>query len=425
MSPPPPHADAIGASSAPDTALRERTLVLLLGMLAAFGPLAIDMYLPAFPAIGRDLGARPQLVGLTLAAYFAGLAVGQLVIGHVADRVGRVKPVRIGLLLFVLGSLAAAMAPAIEVLIAARVLQALGGAAGAVASRAVVRDLYRGAAAARLNSRLVLVMGVAPIVAPMLGGALLELAGWRAIFAALAAAAAVALAVVWTWLPETAPPRGSAPRPTLRGLVGDRDFVRYALVLALSQAALFAYITGAPFVYIELEGATPSEFAWFFSANAAGYIAMSQINVRLLRRHDPARLLVIGACAGLTAAAAFLVLAVTGAGGVWAVAASLFSVLASFGLVMPNGTALALEGQGSQAGVAAAWLGTIGFSMAAAASAAVGALHDGTARPIGGVLFGAVAAAVAVLALAPRPRPSAGSSARDRSPRRASSHRPG
>src|SRR5690606_5281833 len=201
------------------------------------------------------------------------------------DRVGRVKPVRIGLLLFVLGSLAAAMAPAIEVLIAARVLQALGGAAGAVASRAVVRDLYRGAAAARLNSRLVLVMGVAPIVAPMLGGALLELAGWRAIFAALAAAAAVALAVVWTWLPETAPPRGSAPRPTLRGLVGDRDFVRYALVLALSQAALFAYITGAPFVYIELEGATPSEFAWFFSANAAGYLAMSQINVRLrLRR---------------------------------------------------------------------------------------------------------------------------------------------
>jgi DHA1 family bicyclomycin/chloramphenicol resistance-like MFS transporter len=381
---------------------RERTLVLVLGALAAIGPLAIDMYLPAFPAISLGLAAPPSLVSLTLTAYFAGIAVGQLVIGQVSDRIGRVKPVRGGLALFVLGSLTAALAPSIEVLIAARVFQAVGGAACAVASRAVVRDLYGGAAAARINSRLVLVMGVAPILAPMLGGALLEFGGWRVIFLALAGAGLAALAVAWTWLPETAPPSVGDRPLALRALVRDREFVSYALVLALSQATLFAYITGVPFVLIELHGVSPAGFALLFGGNAAAYVAASQLNAYLLRAREPARLLVAGVATALASTAALLVIAITGAGGVGQVALCLFILLGSFGLILPNGTALALEGQAERAGVAAAWLGTIGFSLAALASAATGALHDGTARPLAGMLLGLTLLAALVLLLGRR-----------------------
>ena len=381
---------------------RERTLVLVLGALAAIGPLAVDMYLPAFPAIGRGLAAPPSLVSLTLAAYFAGIAVGQLVIGHASDRVGRVRPVRLGLGLFVLGSLAAALAPTIEVLIAARVVQAVGGAACAVASRAVVRDLHRGADAARINSRLVLVMGVAPILAPVIGGGLLALAGWRAIFVGLAAAGAAALAIAWLWLPETAPPAVVHRGRALRALVRDREFVGHALVLALSQATLFAYITGVPFLLIELHGVSPGLFAWLFGANAAAYIGASQLNAHLLRRHAPPRLLAAGVALALLSSAALLAIALGGTGGVAPVALCLFALLGSFGLTMPNATALALEGHGERAGVAAAWLGTIGFSMAAVASALTGALHDGTARPLAALLLGLTGLAGLVLLLARR-----------------------
>src|SRR5262245_7331854 len=207
-----PSVSAPGADAHPHRPPGELGLVLILGLLAALGPLAIDMYLPAFPAIQRDLGADASAVQLTLAVYFAGLCIGQLVVGPLSDAIGRVRPLRVGLALFIAGCAAGAAAPSIELLIPARLIQALGGSACMVGTRAVVRDVRRGPEAARMLSQLVLVMGVAPILAPSAGGAVLAAAGWRAIFGVVAAVAAVALIVVWIALPETAPPRRPGPR---------------------------------------------------------------------------------------------------------------------------------------------------------------------------------------------------------------------
>ncbi|MEO7729355.1 MAG: multidrug effflux MFS transporter [Kofleriaceae bacterium] len=356
-------------------------LVLVLGSLAAFAPLAIDMYLPAFSAIAADLGTTGNAVGWTLAVYFVGLALGQIVIGPIADRHGRARPLRAGLAVFVLGSLAAALAPRIELLIAARLVQSLGGAACAVTTRAVVRDLYRGADAARINSRLVLVMGVAPIVAPLAGGGLLMIASWRMIFVALAAVGALAWVAVRATLPETAPGHAPGPRVrVIRGLVSDRGFLTHAAITAACSAALFAYITGAPIVLIEIHHVAPHHFGWFFGSNAAAYIATCQLNVRLLRGHAPRALLRCG-IAGVVTASSLLVAGALGAWSLWPTAASYALFMASLGLVLPNAVAIALEHQGARAASAAAWLGALQFSLAAVASAAVSASGGGSALP--------------------------------------------
>lgn len=379
---------------------RERTVVLVLGLVSMFGPLAVDMYLPAFPAIGRDLTASATSVGWTLAVYFGGLAVGQLLIGPLSDRLGRLRPLRGGIALFLIGSAASALAPGIELLIAARALQAIGGAACAVTSRAVVRDLYRGADAARINSRLVLVMGVAPLVAPLAGGALLEVASWRAIFAAQVLVAVVAAVVVTATLRETAPPHVPRPRGAdLRALASDRSFVGMALAGALAVGAMFAYITGAPFVLMTLHHVDTGDFGLFFGANVIGYIGGSQINAALVAAHGPGRLLRVGLAGANAAAFAFLVVALLDLG-LWPTAGCFFVYLLSIGFVAPNAIALALEDQGSRAGNASAWIGALQFAVAAAASAAVSGLGDGTARPIAVImvtlsLLGAGGAAIA------------------------------
>jgi len=376
-------------------------MVLVLGMLSAFGPLAIDFYLPAFPAIARDLAVSESDVGVTLAVYFAGLSLGQLVVGPITDRVGRVGPLRIGLILFTAGSAAAALAPRLELLIVARGVQALGGATCAVTSRAVVRDLYpRGADAARMNSRLVLVMGVAPMVAPLAGGAMLGVFGWRSIFVVLVAFAIAAMIVTSIALPETAPrdlPR-SHPLATLRAIVADRSYVGHALVVSLAQAGMFAYITGAPIVFITIHHVTPGHFGWYFGANAAGYVGCSQLNARFTHDHAPSVLLTRGLAALATAAATLVILAIASAP-LAPTAIAYFAFVSSLGFIMPNAIAIALEHQGARAGNAAAWMGALQFAVAAGASSLVTALADGTPRPIAGVMFGLAIAAGSTLAL--------------------------
>jgi DHA1 family bicyclomycin/chloramphenicol resistance-like MFS transporter len=384
---------------------RELTLVLVLGLLSAFGPLAIDMYLPAFEEIGRDLGASPTEVGWTLAIYFAGLSIGQLVVGPITDRVGRTRPLRAGLTLFVIGSAGAAMAPSIELLIVARGVQALGGATCAVTSRAVVRDLYRGGEAARMNSRLVLVMGVAPMLAPLLGARMLDLAGWRSIFGVLVAVAAIMLGVTAIALPETAPkqPARVSLLATLRALIADRGFVGHALVLSLAGAGMFSYITAAPLVYITLHGVSTDHFFWFFGSNAAGYVGCSQLNVRLLRAFRPSSILIGGLVVQAAAGAALVAIAVGGLG-LWPTTAALFVFVSSLGLIMPNATMLALEEQGARAGNASAWMGATQFGCAAGASALVSALGDGSLRPIAVIMLSLSLAAGATLAITRRAR---------------------
>lgn len=393
------------ARHAARSARSELTLILVLGALTAFAPLAIDTYLPAFAAIARDLHTRPDQVDWTLAIYFLGLAAGQLAIGPVADRVGRRGPLQAGLAVFFAGSVAAALAPNLGSLIAARGAQALGGAACSVTARAVVRDLYQGAEAARVNSRIVLVMGAAPMVAPLLGAGLLRVAGWRSIFGMLAAIAAVAYAVVRRALPETATVRpASSLGAALRALVGDREFLGFALIAAMASSALFAYISGAPVMFLAVHGLSPAQFSWLFGANVAGYIAVSQLNARLLRAHAPRAMLT----AGVTCLAGAGVILTAGAlAGLGTAAAELgcLMLMSSLGFVLPNAVALALDSQGRQAGNAAAWLGALQFGLSAVASSAVAALTDDSALPAGATVLAVALVACALrLAIALRAR---------------------
>ncbi|WP_225412879.1 multidrug effflux MFS transporter [Stigmatella hybrida] len=363
-------------------------LELILGTLTAFAPLSIDMYLPALPDIGGDLHANTAAVQLTLATFFVGLALGQFGAGPLIDRFGRTKPLYAGLAVYVLGSAGCALAPSVEALSAFRFLQALGGAVAIVVPRAVVRDLQSGAGAARMLSRLVLVMGVAPILAPLLGGALLGAFGWRSIFWALAGAGVVSLAAVFFTLPETAPPRhGRAPHLAQFGeLLRDPSFVGHALAGGMLQAAMFAYIAGSSFVFITLYEVPPSQFGWFFGANAAGLILNSQINRRLLGRYSPGQLLQWAIWGSLLAAALVWTIAFTGWGGLWGMAGALFLFISTLGFIPPNSTALALENHGKRAGIASAVLGALQFTLAALASWAVSATHNGTAVPMASVI---------------------------------------
>ncbi|MDC0714574.1 multidrug effflux MFS transporter [Stigmatella sp. ncwal1] len=373
------------APRAPSTFVLE----LILGALTAFGPLSIDMYLPALPNIGVDLHASTSAVQLTLATFFVGLALGQFGVGPLIDHFGRTKPLYAGLALYVAGSAGCALAPNVEALSAFRFVQAIGGAVAIVVPRAVVRDLQSGVGAARMMSRLVLVMGVAPILAPLLGGALLSAFGWRSIFWTLAAAGLGALAIVFFTLPETAPPRHgrTAQPPPFGELLRDPSFVGHALTGGMLQAAMFAYIAGSSFVFITLHHVPAEHFGWFFGANAAGLILNSQINRRLLSRFSPSQLLQWAVRGALLMAVVVWVIAFTGWGQLWGMAGALFLFMSTLGFNTPNSTALALENHGKRAGVASAILGSLQFTIAALASWAVSATHNGTAVPMASVIL--------------------------------------
>ena len=359
-------------------------LELLLGILTAFAPLSIDMYLPAFPTIGRDLGASPADVELTLASFFVGLSLGQITTGPLIDRFGRKRPLYAGLALYVAGSLGCALSSSISMLIAFRAVQAFGGAVGIVVARAVVRDLHHGAAAARMLSRLVLVMGVAPILAPLFGGLMLQMFGWRAIFAVLATIGTATLAAVVVALPETAPPQVRTARLSLPigAVLRAPDFLGYALTVAFAQAAMFAYISGASFVFITLHGIPAQMFGWFFGANAAGLVVSSQVNHRLLARIPPVRILSRAARVAVIAGILLIAAAASDIGGIWSIAAALFLFVSSLGFIVPNATALALEHQVGRVGMASAVLGTVLYAIAATGSWTVSAAHSGTALPM-------------------------------------------
>ena len=392
--------------------VRDRTLALLLGSLTAFAPLSIDMYLPSLPAIQEDLGTTASTVQLTLAVFFAGLAVGQLVYGPLSDRFGRKRPLVVGLALYAVASVGCALAPNIETLIALRFVQALGGAAGIVIARAVVRDLRSGAEAARLLSLLMLVMGAAPILAPLLGGWLLLLGTWRVTFGVLGTLGLVCLAVVPRGLPETSTQRMAqldlqAIGAQMRALGKDRYFVAYSFAGGFSQAGMFAYISGSPFVLIEIFHVSPQAYGWIFGANAAGLIAASQLNRRLLATRPPAKVLARALLVALVAGGALLLLAMLRAEILPAVLVLLFFFVATLGFVGPNATAVAMDRHGERAGMASATLGAGQYVIAALASAAVGIANDGTMRPMAIVMIGCAVAASLAAALGRRAPPDA------------------
>jgi MFS transporter, DHA1 family, multidrug resistance protein len=367
-------------------------LILVLGTLTAFGPLSIDMYLPGLPAIAADLGTDAAAVGLTLSLFFVGLALGQVFYGPLSDRLGRRAPLLFGCTLYTLASIGCALAPSIGVLIAMRFVQALGGCAGMVVARSVVRDRFEQQDAARVFSWLILVMGLAPITAPLIGGQLLAVSGWRAIFWLLAGFGLVCLALVLFFLPETLPAErrvraglGEVFR-VYGGLLADRHFLGFALAGGLVSAAMFAYIAGSPFVVIELYGVSPQQYGWIFGTNALGLIAASQLNRRLLASYEGTTILRGALTLAAGASVVLVLVAATGFGGLGGLLAPLFVCIASGGLVGPNATAAALAPHGRIAGSASALLGALQFAVGAASGALVGLLHNGSALPMAGVV---------------------------------------
>src|SRR3954453_20968444 len=387
---------------------RTARTALTLGAFVALGPLTIDMYLPALPTITRELGTTSATVQLTLTGTLLGLGLGQLVLGPLSDAFGRRRPLLAGTALHVLASLLVLVAPNVAVLGTLRVLQGAGAAVGAVIALAVVRDLYDGRAAATMLSRLFLVLGAAPVLAPTIGGEILRFTSWRGVFALLAVYGVLLLAVGWATLRETLPPerrRSAGVVGTVRGygeLLHDRTSVGLVIVAGLTMAGLFSYVSGSAFVYQGEFGLDEQQFGLLFGAGAFWLITATQLNPLVLRRWEPQQVLVAGTVAGAGAGVVLGVLAGTGTGGLPGVVVSLWAVLFACGLALPNAPALALSRHGEAAGSAAALLGAIQFGVGAVVSPVVGLLgNDATA--IGIVVVSALSLAIVVLVAVVRP----------------------
>ena len=381
---------------------------LTLGAFVALGPLTVDMYLPALPTIADDLRTSASTVQLTLTGTLVGLALGQLVLGPLSDALGRKRPLLAGTALHVVASLLVLVAPSIGVLGLLRFLQGVGTAAGAVIALAVVRDLFEGRAAATMLSRLFLVLGAAPVLAPTIGGELLRVTSWRGIFLVLGLYGVALLVMGRFAVRETLPPerrRSSGVAGTLRGyrtLFRDRTYVGLVLVAGLTMAGLFSYVSGSSFVFQDQFGLDEQQFGLLFGAGAVWLIAATQLNPVVLRRFSPAQVLVAATVAGALAGGVLLVLAGSGTGGLWGVVLPLWAVLFASGLALPNAPALALSRHGEAAGTAAALVGAVQFGVGAAVAPLVGVLGN-DAVAMGAVVVAALVLAIAVLAAVVRP----------------------
>jgi DHA1 family bicyclomycin/chloramphenicol resistance-like MFS transporter len=367
-----------------------RRWIVALATIVAIGPMSIDMYLPALPALQAHFGTDTASTQLTLALFFIGLAVGQLVYGPLSDRIGRRKPLIIGMTIYIAASLGCAFAPSMDALILLRLLQALGGCAGMVVSRAMVRDRFEPQDMAKILSALVLVMGLAPILAPMLGGQVFHLFGWQAIFIALALFGLLCLLLGLFALPETlAVPTPVSVRSALqnyRRLLGHRRFMGYALSGGVAQGGMFAYISVSAFVFIDVYHLTPLHFSWLFGANAAGLILAAQLNSRLLK-YFPAQVVLRFALRSNAFFGGVMLLAVLGGvGGIWGLVVPLFLAISSLGLSFPNSSAAAMAPFGDRAGAASALMGTLQFGVAACSGILAGHFHDGTAVPMAAMI---------------------------------------
>lgn len=393
------HASGVPAIVEVPVGKRYVQLVLVLGALIALGPLTIDMYLPAFPALAAELHATDSATQLTLTGMLVGLAFGQLLIGPLSDAFGRKRPLLVGLVTHAAASVLAALAPTIYLLAGVRVLQGFAGAAVSVVAMAIVRDLFSGYAVARLMSRLMLVIGLAPILAPTMGGVILQWTSWRGIFGVLAATATVLTLVAVLGLRETLPvarrrpPNIRATLSTYRTLLQDRAFMALILIGGLMMSAMFAYVGGSSFVLQDGYGLDERTFGLVFGLNAVGLTIASQLNPLLIRTVGVVNVLTGAIVTGAVAASALVVAGATGAGGLVGVLVPLSVVIATAGLSLPNTPALALTRHGEAAGTAAALLGSVQFGIGAGVAPLVGLFGSTSAVPMGGVMV-----AVTVLA---------------------------
>jgi MFS transporter, DHA1 family, multidrug resistance protein len=391
----------------------ERTpwgLVILLGALTAMGPLAIDMYLPSLPSIGASLRASAGETQATVSAFLAGMAIGQLFYGPASDRLGRRPPVLFGAVLYIVASVACGFAISPAMLIAGRFVQALGACAGGVVSRAVIRDRFTHTETARVLSLMMLIMGLAPILAPLLGGALLGMGGWRLNFWFMASFGVAVGLAGFLRLKEsrseetTAHAATETPLQAYLALMREPRLVGYALAGALNGATLFTYIASSPDLLIKTYGIPASAFGWVFGLNAVGIIGSNQVNRFLLRRRTPDQILAKASLVSVGFAVLLVIAAVTGIGERWSVLPLLFLLLSSYGFMQGNTMAGALNVDPRRAGAISAMMGAVSFGTGAVASAAAGVLHDGTPRPMAVVMLVALVGSVACLHLLALPK---------------------
>lgn len=371
---------------------RRLTLILILGSLAALGPLSIDMYLPAFPDMSRSFDASASLIQLSLTACMLGMALGQLIVGPLSDVRGRKRPLMIALLAYLLASLACAMAPTIEVLIALRFIQGAAGASGIVISRAIVRDLFEGPELTRFFAALSLVNGTAPILAPVIGGQLLRFGDWHFVFYLLAILSTLMLLAVALRLPETLSLERrvegdlTTTLKTFGRLLTDRVFIGYAFAQAFVMGAMFAYISGSPFVLQNIYGASPQQFSFLFGLNGIGIILAAQIAGRLAGRVDSERLMRISLTV-VASASILLFLALTLTDQLIFVMIPLFFVVSSVGLISTLGFTLAMQNYGATAGSASALLGLLPMLVGSLVSPLVGIMGEQSAVPMGLIIM--------------------------------------
>jgi DHA1 family bicyclomycin/chloramphenicol resistance-like MFS transporter len=374
-------------------------IAFLLGSLASFGPLSIDMYLPALPNLAADLHSSTSLAQLSLTACLLGIALGQLFAGPISDVCGRRKPLLTGLSIYVVSSLLCVFAPTIWTFVIMRFIQGLAGSAGIVISRAIVRDLYSGSELTRFFSLLMLVNGVAPILAPILGGQILQVASWRGIFLVLFGIGIAMLFAVFFGLRETLPSslrsKGGIRNTflTFRGLIKNRTFMGYALVQGFVMAAMFAYISGSPFVLQNIFGVSPQMFSLFFGINGLGIIIAGQITGRLAGRIHEKKLLIAGLAIAFVGGILLLAMIILG-GELYTVLVPLFLVVSSVGIVGTSSFSLAMQDQAKAAGSASALIGVLSFVFGGLMAPLVGISGSNTAIPMGITIAAAETAAV-------------------------------
>lgn len=365
----------------------------LLGLFIAVGPAATDMYLPSFPAVEASFGTEPGTAQLTLATWFAGLAFGQITQGTLSDRFGRRLPLMGGFILFSLATLGCALAPSLTWLAIFRFVAAFGASAGMVIARAVVRDLSEGQAAAIMMSRLILVMGLAPILAPSVGGAILLFAQWRVIFWVLLVYGCICVVTAWKVLPETLP-EDRRSRLSFSGqisryvmIIREKTFLTHAIMGGCSTFCMFAYLSGCAPVFEDGFGLNPSQFALIFGLCACALVACSQLNARLLPKVGLSRMLTIIPRISLCGTIILCAVAFSGIHLLWAVVAPLVMVIGCQGFNNANTNAGALSRHAGHAGSASALMGTLQFSLGASSGVLVGMLTDGTPRGMAAMMF--------------------------------------
>ncbi|WP_404934792.1 multidrug effflux MFS transporter [Nitratireductor sp. L15S-10] len=363
-------------------------IALVLGLLTAVGPFAIDMYLPALPSIGADLDAGTVPVQMSLLVFFLSMGLAQIIVGPISDMVGRKAPLYAGLVVFIIGSIGSALASNIEMLIAFRFLQGLGASAGMVVPRAVVRDLHTGTEAARLMSLLMLVFSISPILAPLTGSMIIASLGWRAVFWSVTIAAVLGLFLLATALKETRPAeerKGSSLRTALAGyrfLLGDRKFMGLTFIGGFGISSFFVYLSNSSFVLIDHYGLSPTLYSVFFSMNAVAFFTMSQLTGRLTERYGLRRVVRLAVVSYATMIVAMLVVMASGLQSLWVLASFLFVGYGFLGLVIPTTSVLAMDDHGTIAGTASALMGTLHFATGALAMAVSGLFFDGTPLPM-------------------------------------------